>query len=50
MIGKRRFLLTLSGLLAYTLIMLINAVDPFNLGLGIGLLLTPHAVSKFGEK
>ena len=51
MIGNRRFLLTLAGILSFTAVMLVNAnIDPFNLGLGIGLLLTPQAVSKFGEK
>ena len=48
-LGWRRFLLSFSGVISYTLIMLYQNVDPFNLGLGLGLLLTPHAVTKFSE-
>ena len=51
MIGNRRFTLTLVGLLVFCAVLIVNpAVDPFTLGLGIAFLLTPQAVSKFGEK
>ena len=49
-IGNRRFTLTLVGLLIFGAILIVNPqVEPLSLGIGIGFLLTPHAVSKFGE-
>lgn len=46
----RKFFLTLAGLIGYVLIMLVNAnVDPMNLGLGIGFMLTPTAVANAFE-
>lgn len=49
-IGKRRFLLTLYALTIFGIVLVVNGnIDPFVLGLGLGLLLTPHVVSKFAE-
>lgn len=49
-LGWRRWSLSVLGLSAYVLILLLQPqIDPLSLGLGIGFILFPHAVSKFGE-
>lgn len=46
----RKFWLTMAGLIAFTLIMLSSeTINPFNLGMGLGFLLTPTAVANLFE-
>ena len=48
--GKRKFLLTLVGLCIFLIIMLkIPAMDPFSLGMAIGLLVTPMVMGNVME-
>ena len=46
----RKFWLTFTGLVSFTVIMIISqGIDPFNLGMGLGLLITPAAVANAFE-
>ena len=47
----RKFWLTMAGILSFTLVMLLSkgTINPFNLGLGIGFLISPMAVSNSFE-
>ena len=49
--GWRRFLLSESAVIVFGVIMILkDSIDPFNLGLGIGIMLSPHAATKAFEK
>lgn len=41
----RKFWITLAGLASFTAIMIVSTVDPFNLGLGLGMLITPTSIA-----
>lgn len=45
----RKFWLTMVALASFTVIMIISKVDPMNLGLGLGFLVTPMAASNAFE-
>lgn len=50
MIGLRKFTLTVIGLASFTmLLMLHETIDPFWLGLGLGVLLSPQAIANVFE-
>jgi hypothetical protein len=53
LIGLRKMIITLAALAAFTIIMInsngsATPIDPFNLGFGIGLLLTPSSAAYIG--
>lgn len=50
LVGLRKFILTVLGLLCFTVILFVHeTVDPFWLGLGLALLLTPTAIANVFE-
>jgi hypothetical protein len=50
MVGSRKFWQTILGLVIYGILMVQNPhIDAFNLGLGIGSLLTPTAMANIFE-
>ena len=47
--GNRKFYLAVLGIVSYTIIMITQTVDPFNLGLGLGLMLSPSMMANAFE-
>ena len=47
--GNRKFYLAVLGIVSYTTIMITQTVDPFNLGLGLGLMLSPSMMANAFE-
>jgi len=45
----RKFWLTLAALTSFTIVMIMASVDPFNLGLGLGALLSPTSIANAFE-
>lgn len=48
--GLRKFLITIASLVTFTIVMLNgDGINPFNLGLGLGLLIAPTSIANIFE-